>query len=307
MKAMVCTAYGAPDVLKLQEVEKPIPKDREIRIKIYATTVNSGDCRVRGFRSPLLYRIPMRLVLGLRKPRQPILGVELAGEVEAIGKDVTRFKVGDQVLAFRGMRFGTYAQYICMREDALLLLKPDHVTYDDAAAVSFGGTTALHFLRKGNIRQGHKVLIYGASGAVGTLAVQLAKQHYGAEVTGVCSTANVGLVRSLGADRVIDYTKEDFTTSGARYDIILDAVGKLPKSRCKHLLTQGESYVTVEGQGVAKVLMEDLRLLVELLGKGKIRPVIDRRYVLEQMAEAHRYVDEGRKRGSVVITVGHDH
>ncbi|WP_098748309.1 NAD(P)-dependent alcohol dehydrogenase [Paenibacillus sp. EZ-K15] len=307
MKAMVCTAYGAPDVLKLQEVVKPIPKDREIRIKIYATTVNSGDCRVRGFRSPLLYRIPMRLVLGLRKPRQPILGVELAGEVEAIGKDVTRFKVGDQVLAFRGMRFGTYAQYICMREDAFLLLKPDQVTYDDAAAVSFGGTTALHFLRKGNIRQGHKVLIYGASGAVGTLAVQLAKQHYGAEVTGVCSTANVGLVRSLGADRVIDYTKEDFTTSGARYDIILDAVGKLRKSRCKHLLTQGESYVTVEGQGVAKVLMEDLRLLVELLGKGKIRPVIDRRYALEQMAEAHRYVDEGRKRGSVVITVGHDH
>ncbi|MGV2786880.1 zinc-binding dehydrogenase, partial [Clostridium perfringens] len=234
-------------------------------------------------------------------------GVELAGEVEAIGKNVTRFKVGDQVLAFRGMRFGTYAQYICMREDALLLLKPDHVTYDDAAAVSFGGTTALHFLRKGNIRQGHKVLIYGASGAVGTLAVQLAKQHYGAEVTGVCSTANVGLVRSLGADRVIDYTKEDFTTSGARYDIILDAVGKLPKSRCKHLLTQGGSYVTVEGQGVAKVLMEDLRLLAELLGTGKIKPVIDRRYALEQMAEAHRYVDEGRKRGSVVITVGHDH
>ncbi|WP_339294645.1 NAD(P)-dependent alcohol dehydrogenase [Paenibacillus sp. FSL W7-1279] len=307
MKAMVCTAYGAPDVLQLQEVEKPIPKGREIRIKIYATTVNSGDCRVRGFRSPLLYRIPMRLVLGLRKPRQPILGVELAGEVEAIGRDVTQFKVGDQVLAFRGMRFGTYAQYICMREDALLLLKPDHVTYDDAAAVSFGGTTALHFLRKGNIRQGHKVLIYGASGAVGTLAVQLAKQHYGAEVTGVCSAVNMGMVRSLGADRVLDYTKEDITTTGDQYDIILDAVGKLPKSKCKHLLTPGGSYVTVEGQGVAKVLMEDLRLLAELLGTGKIKPVIDRRYALEQMAEAHRYVDEGRKRGSVVITVDHDH
>lgn len=305
MKAMVCTAYGSPDVLKLQEVEKPLPKDHEIRIKIYATTVNSGDCRVRGFRSPLLYKIPMRLVLGLRRPRQPILGVELAGEVEALGKGVTRFKIGDQVMAFRGMRFGTYAQYICMPEDGMVLLKPTHVTYDEAAAISFGGTTALHFLRKGNIRQGQKVLVYGASGAVGTMAVQLAK-HYGAEVTGVCSTVNVELVKKLGADRVMDYTREDFTKNAERYDIILDAVGKMPKSRCKHTLVSHGHYVTVDGQGVAKVLMEDLRLLMELLAGGQIKPVIDRRYILEAIAEAHRYVDEGHKRGSVVITVGHD-
>lgn len=306
MKAMVCTAYGPPEVLQLQEVAKPTPKDHEVRIKIYATTVNSGDCRVRGFRSPLLYKIPMRLVLGLRKPRQPILGVELAGEVEAIGQDVTRFKIGDQVLAFRGMRFGTYAQYICMHEDGMIVMKPEHVTYDDAAAIFFGGTTALHFFKKANIRQGHKVLIYGASGAVGNLAVQLAK-HAGTVVTGVCSTVNVELVKSLGADQVVDYTQEDISKSGDRYDIILDAVGKLPKSRCKHLLAAGGSYVTVQGQGIAKVLMEDLRRLTDLLGEGKIKPVIDRRYALEQIAEAHRYADTGRKRGSVVITVGHDH
>lgn len=305
MKAMVCTAYGSPDVLKLTEVEKPVPKDHEVRIKIYATTVNSGDCRVRGFRSPFLYTIPMRLILGFRKPRQSILGVELAGEVEAAGKGVTRFKPGDKVFAFRGMRFGTYAQYICMREDGLLTLKPDHVSYEEAAAVSFGGTTALHFLRKGNIREGHRVLIYGASGAVGNLAVQLAK-YYGAEVTGVCSSANVEWVQSIGADRVIDYTKEDFTQSGERYDIILDAVGKQSKSRCKGSLAPDGRYVTVEGQGVAKARIEDIRFLKELMEKGKLKPVIDRRYALGQIAEAHRYVDGGHKKGSVVITVEHD-
>jgi len=273
-------------------VEKLTPKENEVLIKIHATTVTSGDCRVRSFRSPILFWIPMRLFLGLRKPRKPILGVELAGEIEETGKNVTRFKKGDQVFAFTGMRFGTHTEYTCLPEDGLVVKKPANATYEEAAAVLFGGTSALHFLRQGDIQAGKKILIYGASGAVGTSAVQLAKQ-FGAEVTGVCSTANIELVKSLGADQVIDYTQEDFTQSGNRYDIIFDAVGKITKSDCKKALKPNGTYLTVDGQGIAKVRTEELLFLKELMETGKLKSVIDRCYPLEQIPDAHRYVESG--------------
>ncbi|WP_336760874.1 NAD(P)-dependent alcohol dehydrogenase [Paenibacillus sp. USHLN196] len=305
MRAIICTKYGSPDVLQLKDIAKPSPKDHEIQIKIHATTVTSGDCRVRSFNSPFLYWIPMRLFLGIRKPRNSILGVELAGEVTAIGKEVKRFKLGDQVYALNGMRFGAHAQYICLSEEDPVALKPVNATYEEAAAVPFGGTTALHFLRKGKIQKGLQVLIYGASGAVGTAAVQLAK-YFGAEVTGVCSTTNVEFVKSLGAEHVIDYMKEDFTKTSQRYDLILDAVGKVSKGQCQHLLAPNGTYVTVDGQGIAKVTAEDLILLKELMEAGEIQAVIDRRYPLEQIPEAYRYVETGRKRGNVVITIKHE-
>jgi len=302
MKAMVCTKYGKPDVLQLQEVEKPIPKENEILIKIYATTVTSGDCRVRSFNSPLLLWLPMRIVLGLRKPRKSILGVELAGEVEDVGKNVTRFKKGDQLFAMTGMKFGGYAEYICLPEKGTIAVKPENVTYEEAASISFGGTTALHFFRKGTIQTGQKVLIYGASGAVGTAAVQLAS-YYGAEVTGVCSAKNSELVKSLGADRVIDYQNENFTEKQERYDLIFDAVGKITKNQCKEALALNGRFVSVEGQGIAKVQTKDLLLLKKLMEEGQIQSVIDRCYSLEQVPEAHEYVETGHKIGSVVVTL----
>ncbi|MBK0005833.1 zinc-binding dehydrogenase [Priestia aryabhattai] len=302
MKAMVCTKYGKPDVLQLQEVEKPIPKENEILIKIYATTVTSGDCRVRSFNSPLLLWLPMRIVLGLRKPRKSILGVELAGEVEEVGKNVTRFKKGDQLFAMTGMKFGGYAEYICLPEKGTIAVKPENVTHEEAASISFGGTTALHFFRKGNIQAGQKVIIYGASGAVGTAAVQLAS-YYGAEVTGVCSAKNSELVKSLGADRVIDYQHENFIEKEDRYDLIFDAVGKITKNQCKEALALNGRFVSVEGQGISKVQTKDLLLLKKLMEEGQIKSVIDRCYSLEQILEAHEYVETGRKIGNVAVVL----
>ncbi|MFS0902326.1 NAD(P)-dependent alcohol dehydrogenase [Priestia aryabhattai] len=302
MKAMVCTKYGKPDVLQLKEVKKPAPKENEILVKIHATTVTSGDCRVRSFNSPLLLWLPMRMVLGLQKPRKPILGVELAGEVEEVGKKVTQFKKGDQLFAMTGMKFGGYAEYICLPEKGTIAIKPENVTYEEAASISFGGTTALHFFRKGKMQAGQKVLIYGASGAVGTAAVQIAS-YYGAEVTGVCSAENSELVKSLGADHVINYKNEDFTKRKERYDLIFDAVGKLTKNHCKEALALNGRFVSVEGQGIAKVQTEDLFFLKKLMKEGRIKSVIDRCYSLEQVPAAHEYVETGRKIGNVVVTL----
>lgn len=325
MKAIVYERYGSPGVLQLKEVEKPTPKANEVLIKIHATTVTSADCRLRSLDVPVGFGLISRLVFGVTRPRHPILGSEFAGEIESVGNDVGKFQVGDQVFGFSGARMGSYAEYKCMPEDGAVALKPPNLTYDEAAAISFGGTTALDFFRRGKLQRGEKVLINGASGGVGTAAVQLAK-HFGAEVTGVCSTANLELVGSLGATHVIDYTEEDFTRNGETYDLVVDTVGTAPFSRSKVSLKEGGRLLLVLAglpdmlpipwvsitssrkiiAGPAAERAEDVRFLAELAQAGDFTPVIDRRYPFEQIAEAHRYVDTGRKKGNVIITLEHD-
>ena len=305
LRAVVCTRYGPPEVLRLEDLETPTPQKNQLRIRIFATAVTSSDCYVRGLNLSFKYRIMARLALGWTAPRRRVLGMVLSGEVDSVGPDVRSFKVSDQVFGFNRHLFGTYADYVCWPEDGLLAMRPANLTNEEAASVPYGGLLALHVLRRANVQAGQRVLVYGASGAVGTSAVQLAK-HFGAEVTGVCSTANLALVRSLGATTVVDYTREDFSDRGQRYDLIFDAVGKRKSAaglrRCERALASGGKRVSVD-DGTPKLLAEDLLLLGELAAKGEIRPVIDRCYPLEELAEAHRYVDEGHKRGNVVIAV----
>ncbi|MGB7096447.1 MAG: NAD(P)-dependent alcohol dehydrogenase [Anaerolineales bacterium] len=327
MKAIVHTKYGPPDELQLKEVEKPVPKADEVLIKIHATTVTTTDCNLRNFTFvPKVFLLPSRLQLGFTKPKINILGVELAGEIEAAGVDVKRFKKGDQVFGSSEPALGAHAEYICMPENGALTIKPPNTTWEEAASITLAGNTALYFIRdQGNIQTGGKVLINGASGGIGTFAVQLAK-YYGADVTGVCGTTNLEMVKSLGADKVIDYTKEDFTKSNEKYDVIFDVVGKTSFSQCKSSLKEGGIYLATlptlgvilhmlstsiigskkvkNGNAVPKV--DNLIFLKDLVEAGKLIPVIDRSYPLEQTAEAFRYVEKGHKKGNVVITVEHN-
>jgi len=331
MKAIVWTKYGPPDVLQLQEVEKPAPKDNEVLIRIHATTVTAGDCELRSLKFPLFLSLPMRMYVGLVRPtRVRIMGTELAGEIEAVGKDVKSFKAGDQVFGSAGFGMGANAEYICLPEEpgemgGGVAIKPANMTYEEAATVPFGGRDALHFLRKGNVQSGQKLLINGAGGSIGTFAVQLAK-YFGAEVTAVDSAGKLDMLRSIGAVHVIDYTKEDFTRSRETYDVVFDVVGKSSFSRSLGSLKENGFYLLgnpglshmVRGPWTsrrsskkvvfetASPTIEDLLFLRELIEAGEIRTVIDRRYPLQQIAEAHRYVETGQKRGNVVITVGHN-
>ena len=327
MKAMVWTAFGPPDVLQLQEVEKPVPKDNEILVRIYATTASAGDCEMRRMEiNPAFYRLPMRIHVGFFRPTKiTILGQDLAGEIEAVGRAVKRFQAGDQVFASTSWRFGTYAQYTCLPEGGLVATKPANMTYEQAAAVPLGGLEALCFLRMGGVQSGDRGVINGAGGTIGTFAVQVAK-YFGAEVTGVDHTTKLDMLRSIGADQVVDYTREDFTRRGEHYELIVDVVGKASFSGAVRSLVPGGRYLIanagpsqmVRGRWVSRMSskevivgaaypkMEDLVFLRELIEAGKIKTVIDRTYPLEQVPEAHRYVETGQKKGHVVITVGHN-
>ncbi len=323
MKAIVWTRYGSPDGLQLQDVPRPSPKDNEILIKIHATSVTAGDSEMRRLKLPLMLGIPLRLYIGVWKPtRITILGQELAGEIEEVGKDVTLFQKGDQVFAATDIKMGAYAEYICLPENGIISYKPVNMSYEDAAVVPTGGIEALRFLRKCGVQEGQKVLIYGASGSIGTYAVQIAK-HFGAEVTGLSSTTNLALVKSLGADKLIDYTSEDFTENGDKYDILFDTVGKSSFSDSIRSLKPNGFYVLANPGfldmlrglwtsrmtsktvvfGASDEMKEFLVFLKDLIEADKLKPVIDRRYSLDQMAEAHRYVDMGHKKGNVSITV----
>ena len=307
MKAVVYKQYGSPEVLHQREIEKPMPKANEVLVKVYATTVTVGDSRMRSFSVPRVQWLFARLYLGILRPRRQILGMELSGVIEAVGNQVTHFKVGDEVFASTfSENFGGYAEYKCFPEDADIAIKPHNLSFEEAAALVGGGMTALRCLRKADIQPDHQVLIYGASGAVGTSAVQIVKHHYGAEVVGVCSTSNLDLVRSLGADDVIDYTKEDFTAQGKRYDIIFDAVAKFPPQQAKTALKPNGVYINVHTDSDRKDgirPLEDMVTLKQFAEENKLKPTIDRRYTLDKIVEAHRYVDTGRKKGNVAITI----
>jgi NADPH:quinone reductase-like Zn-dependent oxidoreductase len=329
LKAIVWTEYGPPDVLQLQEMEKPTPKDNEVLIRIRAATVTAGDIELRRLKFPIFFRLPARMFFGLTRPtRIKILGQELAGEVEAVGKDVTRFKEGDQVFAWAGIRLGAYAEYTSLPEKGVVAIKPSNMTYGEAATLAVGGLEAAYFIKRGNVRPGQKVLIIGAGGSIGTYAVQLAR-YFGADVTGVDSTGKLDMLRSLGADRVVDYTREDFIKLGETYDVIFDVIGKSSFSRSVKLLTPNGRYLIsnprlshrVLGRWTSRrsskkvftwavraagELTEDIKFLKELVEAGSVKPVIDRCFPLEQTAEAHRYVESGRKKGNVVITVEHN-
>jgi NADPH:quinone reductase-like Zn-dependent oxidoreductase len=326
MKAVVWTHYGSPDVLKLEEKAKPVPRANQVLIRVHATTVTAGDCEARNLKIPIQIRLPLRMYIGLRRPRRiTILGQELAGEVEAIGKDVQRFSVGDQVFGTTGLGFGAYAEYICLPEEStmgVLAKKTAKMSYDAAAAIPTGGLEALHFTRLANIQPGEKVIILGAGGSIGTYAVQLAK-YFGAEVTGVDTAGKLGMLRTIGADHVIDYTTEGFTRNGETYDVILDVPGKSSYSECIRSLRQEGRYLLANPRlshmlrgpwtsrrtgkqvlfGAGSKRSEDLIFLRDLIEAGQVKAVIDRRYPLDQIAEAHRYVETGQKQGNVVITV----
>jgi NADPH:quinone reductase-like Zn-dependent oxidoreductase len=309
MKAIICTKYGPPEVLQIREAEKPVAKNNEVLIKIYATAVTASDIFIRGSQLPIRFLIPMRLMLGLTKPRKSIIGLVLAGEIESIGKDVKRFKPGDQVYGLTGFGLGAYADYKCMKETdstyGCLAIKPAGISWDEATVAAYGGLLAFQFMEKGNIRAGQNVLIYGASGTSGTIAIQFAK-YLGAKVTGVCSTANLDMVKSLGADYVMDYTREDTLKPGVQYDFILDAVGKSKTSKlkeaCKKALAPGGKYVSIDD---GNLLLDSNRLafVKELVEAGHIKPVVDKCYNFEEIVEAHRYVGQGHKKGGVAIRV----
>ena len=307
MKAVICLRYGPPEVLKIAELPKPVPADKEVLIRIKATTAHIGDTKIRrlepglGRMKDFFFKPMMRLIVGFRGPRKKILGMELAGDIEAVGKDVTMFKPGDAVFATTEFSFGAYAEYICMQEDRMMTLKPVNMSYEEAAPVSNAGITALVNLRKAKIQKGQKVLIYGASGSVGTYAIQIAREM-GAEVTAVCSTGNMEMVSGLGAKKVIDYTQTDFTQSGEIYDVIFDAVGKIPRRKRRKALEKSGFYLSsLAISGNVKLNITDLNYLKELCEAGKLKTVIDRVYKMDQIVEAHRYVDKGRKKGNVVL------
>ena len=325
MKAVQYHHYGPPEVLKLVEIDRPAPKENEVLIKVHATTVTVADSRLRGFNVPTAAWIPARLTMGLAGPKNTILGAEIAGEIAAVGQGVTRFQPGEQVFALSFPDFGGYVQYKCLPADGVIALKPANLTYEQAAALPVGARTALHYLRKANLQPGDKVLVYGASGSVGTYAVQLAK-YFGAEVTGVCSTANLDLVKSLGADHVIDYTKQDFSAAGERYDMIFEAVDKSSFSACMSVLKENGIYINItvplprpemlwaKITGRQTLILgenprreaDDLVFLTDLVEAGQLKPVVDRSYPLEQIVAAHRYVDQGHKKGNVTIRVAHN-
>lgn len=304
MKAIITTKYGSPEVLEIREIEKPTPKKNELLIKIKTIAVTSGDCRMRAFNTPLWYmKIPMRLMLGIFKPRKPIQGLWLSGEIEKTGTETKKFSVSQQIYARTlDLKFGANAEYICLPEDCIIGLKPINLTFEEAVSIPFGGITALYFLRKTNIKKGDKVLIYGASGSVGISAVQLGK-YFGAEIYAVCSDENMELVKKYGADKAIDYKKERINDIKDRFDIVFDAVGKINKSIGEKLLKEKGNYISVITSGHAQGGSTELNYLTELVEKNYLKPVIDNCYPLEQIVDAHRYVDKGHKKGNVVITI----